>query len=97
MFACEGCVRAVTAVSDTITQKKYIIMIQKSDRLQYICVNKIQHSLVLPVYTQSPILAWLLLALISVDFTPVPLETRAAGASEATGVVIATAATQTWL
>lgn len=51
------------------------------------------------IYTQSPILAWLFLALVNVDFALVSLETGQAGASEATGVVMATAAIETalWL
>lgn len=53
--------------------------------------------LIHPIYTQSPILAWLLLALVYVDFALVSLETGQAGASEATGVVTATAAIETWL
>lgn len=55
------------------------------------------HLLIHPIYTQSPVLAWLLLALIKVDFASVSLETGQTGASEATGVVMATAATETWL
>ena len=55
------------------------------------------HLLIHPVYTQSPILAWLLLALVYVDFASVSLETGQAGASEATNVVMATAAIETWL
>lgn len=42
-------------------------------------------------------MTWLLLALINVDFALVALETGQAGASEATGVVMATAAIETWL
>lgn len=53
------------------------------------------YSLIHPVYTQSRILAGLLLALINVDFASVSLETGEAGASEATGVVMATAAIET--
>lgn len=53
--------------------------------------------LIHPIYTQSPILAWLLLALVNVDFALVSLETGQAGASEATGVVTATAAIETGL
>lgn len=55
------------------------------------------HLLVLPVYTQSPVLARLLLALVSVDFASVSLETGQAGAREAAGVLMATAAIETWL
>lgn len=52
--------------------------------------------LIHPIYTQTPVLASLLLALINVDFAPVSLETRPAGATEATGVAMTTA-TETWL
>lgn len=53
--------------------------------------------LIHPIYTQSPITTRLLLALVNVDFTLVALETGRAGAREATGVVMATAAIETWL
>ena len=49
------------------------------------------------IYTQSPILAWLLLALINVYLTLVSLETRKAGASEAPCIAMATASMVTWL
>lgn len=55
------------------------------------------HLLVHPIYTQRPILAWLLLALVNDDFALVSLETGQAGASEATSVVVATTAIETWL
>lgn len=49
------------------------------------------------IYTQSPILAWSILALVNVDFALVSLETGQAGASEATSIVMATAAIETRL
>lgn len=48
--------------------------------------------LVHSVDAQSPIFARLLPALIAVDFASLSLETREAGAFEASGVVMATAA-----
>lgn len=53
--------------------------------------------LIQSVYAQSPILAWLILALIDVYFALVSTETSQAGAVEATNVVMATAAIKTWL
>lgn len=60
---------------------------------------KLGHLLIHSIYAQTPILARLALALISVDLTPVSLETRRAGASEAAGVAKASAAIEArlWL
>lgn len=53
--------------------------------------------LIHPIYTHSSVLARLLTALVDVDFTSLSLETGRTGAIEATGVVMATAAAETWL
>lgn len=58
---------------------------------------KLGHSLIHSIYAQTPILARLALALVSADLTPVSLETRRAGASEAAGVAMASAAIEAWL
>lgn len=49
------------------------------------------------IHAQTPVLARLPLAVVSVVFTPVSLETGRAGASEAAGVAVASAAVETWL
>lgn len=61
------------------------------------CVRAVAAVLIHSIYTQSPILAWLLLALVNVDFALVSLETGQAGAIEATSIVMATAAIETRL
>lgn len=53
--------------------------------------------LIRSIYTHSSVLARLLTALVDVDFTSLSLETGRTGAIEATGVVMATAAAETWL
>lgn len=58
---------------------------------------KLGHLLIHSICTQTPILARLPLALINVDLTPVSLETGRAGASEAAGVAMASAAVEAWL
>lgn len=55
------------------------------------------HLLIHSIYAHTPILARLPPALISVDLTPVSLETGRAGASEAAGVAMASAAVEAWL
>lgn len=63
--------------------------------IHFICKNSLIHG----VNTQCPVLAWLLLAFVSVDFTSLSLETGMADAPKASGVVntSATVKTRLWL
>lgn len=71
-----------------------LISVKNMRRLLSSCSG---YLLIQSVYAQSPILAWLILALIDVYFALVSTETSQAGAVEATNVVMATAAIKTWL
>lgn len=96
--ASEGCVRAVTAEAEIVNPSIKNVTISLCLHVKFEPSHLKPGSLpIRSIHAQTPVLARLPLALVSVVFAPVSLETGRAGASEAAGVAVASAAVETWL